>query len=404
MIKTDSFARIEAVFNHDIPDRVPKYEISIELQEFNPLIDGQNAPMALLFLTPGMLNFFHKIPSLFHFIKRIIKHPRILQPIGSIGVRIGSKLHRQFNYDIFPYISGIPLIFTEDIFRDFHTEEKKKLITHRSGRLVWKSSAEGAHARYGFMESPSDWDRYMQFDPDHPGNYFLVESAVRASKKLDIVPIFTVFGGAGFEELCGMFGFEKLFRLLFTDKNFIRCAVQDMNDYAIAVAEGILQRGGKYILFTSDLGYTSRSLISPKMFRDFFKPGMKKFCRRVHHLGGRTLFHSCGNLVKLMPDLIATGIDALHPIERTAGNDIVEFKKQYGKNLVLVGNVPIPLLTHGTPKEVVTYVKYLLKNISVDGGHILSSSHSITQWCQVKNFYAYHKAIDTYGRYPITIN
>jgi len=400
----NSFRRIEAAFNHEIPDRVPKYEGSIEIKELNPTIDGQAAPMAILIFSPQQLNYLNKLPPLLTLIKHLIGHPRLFHPLASIMPRIISRLQRQYNYDMFSYTPGIPIIFTERLIRDFYTEEKNRIIRHRNGRIVWKNSAEGAHARYGFMQSPADWDKYMKFDPDHLGNYFLTEAAVKTCKKLDIVPLFAIFGGAGFEELCGMFGFETLFKFFYTDKTFVKNAVKEMNDYAIAVAEGLLQRGGKYIYFTADLGYTGRSIISPQIFRELFKPGMKKLCRRVHQLGGKVMFHSCGNIVKLMPDLVETGIDALHPIEKTAGNDIVQFKKQYGKNLTLVGNVPIPLLTHGIPKDIYDYVKYLLENVSKDGGHIISSDHSVTQWCKLTNFIAYYQAVEKYGQYPIKIS
>jgi len=403
MQEWNAFRRIEAAFNHEIPDKVPKFEVSIELKELNSLMNGQAAPMALLFFSPQQINFFHKAPPIVSFLKKLLRYPRLFYPLGRIVPRIISKLHRQFKYDMFTYTAGIPMIFTERLFRDFKTEDKDRVVKHRDGRIVWKSSLEGAHARYGFMQSPADWDQYLQFDPDHPGNYFLTESAITACEKLDIVPLFTLYGGAGFEELCGLFGFETLFKLLYTDKSFVKQAVKELNDYAIAVAEGVLQRGGKYLYFTADLGFTGRSIISPRLFREFFKPAMTKFCRRVHQLGGKAMFHSCGNVVELLPDLVETGIDALHPIEGTAGNDILDFKRRYGKVLTLVGNVPIPLLTHGTPKENYDYVLYLLENVSKDGGHIISSSHSITQWCKLENFYAYYKAVEDYGKYPITI-
>ena len=403
MPEWNSFRRIEAAFNHEIPDRVPKYEGSIEIKELNPSVDGQAAPMALLFFSAQQFNFL-RIQPILKILKNVIKHPYLFQPVARIMPRSVSKLQRQFNYDMFNYIAGIPMVFTERLFRDFYTTDKNMVIKHRSGRVVWRVSLEGAHARLGLLESTADWDKYLEFDADHPGNYLLTEGTNKTCKNLDIVPLFSMWGPCGFEELCGLFGFEKLFQLLLTDKNFIRSAVKEMNDYAITVAEKILQRGGKYLYFTADLGYTGRSLISPKMFREFFKPGMKKICRRIHQLGGKILFHSCGNIVKLLPDIVETGIDALHPIEKTAGNDIVEFKRQYGKDITLVGNVPIPLLTHGTPRENYNYVKYLLENVSKDGGHIISSSHSVTQWCKLKNFYAYYKAVEDYGKYPINLS
>ena len=43
------------------------------------------------------------------------------------------------------------------------------------------------------------------------------------------------------------------------------------------------------------------------------------------------MMHSCGYVTDLLPDFIDAVIDALHPIEKAAGNDIADIKKQYGK-------------------------------------------------------------------------
>jgi len=404
MKKWNSYSRIEAVFNHEIPDRVPKYEGSIEIKELKPFFDGQASGSAILFFTPSQISLFHKYPGILTLLKKIAAHPRFLSPIGRIVPKMISKLPRQYNYDLFAYTAGIPMVANERLFRDFHTEEKNRVVKNKNGRLVWRTSLDGAHTRHGFMDSPADWNKYMEFDPDHLANYAFLEAALKTCKKIDIVPLMSMYGGAGFEELAGMFGFEKLFFLLVKEKTFIKKAVKQLNDYAVATAEGILQRGGKYIYFGADLGYKGRSIISPRMFREFFKPGIKRFCSRVHQLGGKIMFHSCGYIGELLPDLIDAGVDALHPIEKAAGNDIVKLKEEYKDKIIPVGNVPIPLLTHGTPRENYDYVKYLLENVSKDGGHIMSSSHSVTQWCKLKNFLAYYKAVEDFGKYPININ
>ena len=398
-----SHERIEAAFNHEIPDRIPKYEGSIELKELNPVFDGQVDTRALLFFSPPQLSLFHRFPFFVPFLRKLLKHPHVFDPAARIAPRI-SKLPREFNYDMFAYTSGIPMVFSDRIFSDFHTDDQKlNIYEKKTGRLVWRNSPGGAHTRHGFMRTKEDWDTYMEFSPDHPGNFFLQDAALKTCKKLDIVPLLTVWGAAAFEELCSMFGFETLFKFLVKEKDFIKRIVKELNDYAIAAAEHVLRRGGKYIYITSDLGYKGRTIISPRMFRELFKPGIKKFCRRVHQLGGKVMFHSCGYVGEVLPDLVEAGIDALHPIEQSAGNDIVEIKKKYGEDLTLVGNVPIPLLTHGTPKETYDYVKYLLKNVSSKGGHIISSSHSITQWFKLRNFYAYYKAVEDHGSYPIKL-
>lgn len=403
MEKWNSFSRIEAVFDRKIPDRVPKYEGTIEIPDLNPVFNGQETGQGVLFFSSQQLELFHKIPAFLTIFKKALRHPSFLLPFARFAPKSISRLQRQFNYDLFSYIPGVPMIFKDKIFRDFYTKEKGRVVYGPNKRLVWKTSPGGAHTRHGALQSPEDWDKYIEFDADHPGNYFLVKETVKACKKLDIVPIFTVFGCGFFEELSGMFGFEALFKLLIKNKEFIKKTVKEMSDYSIAVAEQVIQNGGTYIYMTDDLGYKGRSIISPRMFKEYFKPGIKKFCYRAHQFGGKIMMHSCGHVNDLLPDIVETGVDALHPIEKEAGNDIVEIKKKYGKSLILVGNVGIPLLTHGTPKETYEYVKYLLKNVSKDGGHIISSSHSVTKWCKLKNFLAYYKAVEDFGKYPINI-
>ncbi len=403
MNEWNSFRRVNAVFNGEIPDKVPKFELSIEIKELNPTADGQKNVAAILFFSPQMLSFFHRHPSMVSIFQKILKHPSILQPIAKSAVTRATKIHREYNYDMFNGAGGVPMIFNDRIFRDFHTEDNNNIVRRANGKLVWKTSPEGAHTRYGFLETPGDWDKYIEFDSGHPGNYFLTKNTIKTCKKLDIVPSFFTLCSGFFEDLSMMFGFENLFKLLVKDKGFIRSAVKEMSDYSIAVAERLIELGATYLYMTNDLGYKERSIISPRMFQDLFKPGIKKFCRRVHQLGGKVMMHSCGYVENLLPDIIEAGIDALHPIEKAAGNDIAEIKKKYGKDIILIGNVPIPLLSGGTPKENYDYVKDLLMNVSKDGGHIISSSHSVTQWCKVENYLAYHKAVEDFGIYPINI-
>ncbi len=349
-----------------------------------------------------MISMFQKNPSFFI---KILQDPRILEKIVGGSFKKATSLHKKFNYDMFMALPGVPMICSfEKIMQDFTIEENNKVIRGPDGRLVWRTSPDGAHTRHGFMQSPEDWEKYMEFDADHRGNYALVKSTVKACKEMSICPFFFLFGSGFFEELCGMFGFETLFKLLIKDKNFIKKAVKEMSEYTISVGEKIIEEGGEYVYMSNDLGLKGTSIISPRMFRELFKPSIKKFCNKIHNCGGKVLMHSCGYVMNLLPDFVEMGIDALHPIEKAAGNDIVDIKKKYGKDLTLIGNVPIPLLSHGTPEEVTEYVKYLLENVSKEGGHIFSSSHSITKWCKLENFLAYSKAVNDFGTYPIKIS
>ncbi len=396
-----SFKRIEAVFNKEIPDRVPKYEGSIEIKDLNPTADGQRSGSAILFFSPEIIASFHGNPAFLSSLESLITDPRSLRRFTGGSVKKRTRLHKQFNYDMFLTEPGVPMVFNKILFKDFHCEENNRVVRDSNERLIWRTSPDGAHTRHGFMQNIEDWDKYMDFNADHPANWTLVQSTMKECRKLDIVPVFLAYGCAFFEELCGIFGFEMLFRLLIKHKDFIHKIVQQMSDFSIKVGERIIEEGGEYLYMTNDIGLKEKSMISPKMFNEFFKQGIKKFCEKIHKAGGKILMHSCGYVMEMLPHFIECGIDALHPIEQAAGNDIVEIKEKYGNDLVIVGNVPIPLLTQGTPQETRHYVKFLLKNISKNGGHIISSSHSITQWCKLENFLAYHDALADHGTYPI---
>ena len=404
MKEWNSFTRIEAAFNHQIPDRLPKYEGSIEIPELNPIINGQEAGMGILTFSGKNITLFRNFPVIYSLFKKILKNNQILQPFIKVLPKKISELHRKFNYDMYLTSPGIPMVFTDKIFRDFYAEEENRVIKGPGGYTVWRTSPDGAHTRNGFLRSSVDWEKYLQFDTENSANWFLVKETVKISKKLDIVPVFNIFGACAFEELCQVFGFSTFFRLLIKEKSFIKKILKELSDYAIYTAERVIENGGKYLYLTNDLGYKGRSFISPALFNELFKPMIKKFCYKIHKLDGKIMMHSCGNIMELIPDLIDAGIDALHPIEKAAGNDIVEIKEKFGNKLTLVGNVPIPLLTHGTIKDTSEYVKYLLKNISINGGHIISSSHSITSSCKLNNFLAYYKTLEDMGQYPIKIS
>ena len=68
-----------------------------------------------------------------------------------------------------------------------------------------------------------------------------------------------------------------------------------------------------FYLLISDLGSQKGPLISRAMFREFVAPYLKEMIDRIHELGGKALFHSCGAIAPLIPDLVELGVDVLDP-------------------------------------------------------------------------------------------
>ena len=119
--------------------------------------------------------------------------------------------------------------------------------------------------------------------------------------------------------------------------------------------------------------------------------------------GSLTCWHSDGQLYAVIDDLIACGVDAVHPVE-PAAMDIREFKARYGNRLCVCGNVDVDYpLTRGTPAEVTRAVKDLLRDVAPGGGCAVGSGNSIAGWIPFENYQALRSAVLEHGAYPIRI-
>ena len=110
------------------------------------------------------------------------------------------------------------------------------------------------------------------------------------------------------------------------------------------------------------------------------------------------IYHTDGNLMKILDSLIKTGIRAIHPLEVKAGNDLSLLKDRYCDRLVLMGNIDVRALSSDTDslkKEVLSKLKIALPG----GGYIASSDHSIPPSVSFSNFSLFVKLIRKYGAY-----
>jgi uroporphyrinogen-III decarboxylase len=138
-------------------------------------------------------------------------------------------------------------------------------------------------------------------------------------------------------------------------------------------------------------------MFSPKIFREHFLPRMKRVAEKIRI---PWIYHSDGNLMPILDDLLTLGMNGLANIEPNA-MDILELKKKYGTRICLVGNIDLHYtLTQGTPDETEAEVKKRIEEIGPGGGYILASSNSLTPYCKPENVLAMNRALLKYGFYP----
>lgn len=66
------------------------------------------------------------------------------------------------------------------------------------------------------------------------------------------------------------------------------------------------------IAFMDDWGAQTATLISPGLWRSFFKPLYADYIMRIHAAGKFAFFHSDGHILPLLADLVEIGVDVLN--------------------------------------------------------------------------------------------
>lgn len=179
--------------------------------------------------------------------------------------------------------------------------------------------------------------------------------------------------------------------------------VEDMFDTYLSRCETLFSRiwdaGYRFdeIFWYDDMGYKGTTFFSPNMYRSMLQPYHKRAVDWAHNRGVYAQLHSCGDVMTLLPDIVATGVDALNPLEVKAGMDAFKIKKEYGDRLVLHGGINAVLWNDKDAilEEIDRKVPVLKEN----GGFIFSSDHSIPNSVSLENMKAIVEEVKRVGRY-----
>jgi uroporphyrinogen decarboxylase len=147
-----------------------------------------------------------------------------------------------------------------------------------------------------------------------------------------------------------------------------------------------------------DLGYRTAPLISPRLYRELVLPHHKRLCERFARDGLKTILHSDGHVTPLIPYFLESGFAALHPLEVKAGLDAVELKAEYGKRLVLFGNIDARALS-GTRADIEAEIVRKVPAAKAGGGYIYHSDHSVPNTVSFENYAFAIELVRRYGAY-----
>lgn len=151
------------------------------------------------------------------------------------------------------------------------------------------------------------------------------------------------------------------------------------------------------ILFGDDLGGQGGPLISPDMYRRYYKPWHTKLWRRVKEIAPHVNIHlhSCGGIEPLLDDLIEAGLESSNPVQITCrGMSPSNLKGTYGARFAFWGGGcdTRRILPAGTPDEVRKNVRELISVWAPGGGYVFQQVHNILADVPPENIVAMFEA------------
>ncbi len=230
--------------------------------------------------------------------------------------------------------------------------------------------------------------------------------------------ILASFGGTGFGDIAlvpapwlkhprGIRDIEEWYVSTVSRRDYVRTVFERQCEIGLGNLERIHRRIGNRVaavfLTGTDFGSQAGPFISPEAYRELFQPFHRALNDWVHrHTSWKCFMHSCGSVVKLMPDFIEAGFDILNPVQSSAaGMDCAGLKARFGSHLTFWGGGvdTQKVLPFGTPEEVRRDVRGRLEAFKAGGGFVFNTIHNVQAEVPVANLLAIYEAVKDYGGY-----
>lgn len=239
------------------------------------------------------------------------------------------------------------------------------------------------------VETRADWEEMRKrYDATTAGRLPQDAAALAARLRDRDWPVTIHFSGP-FWQLREWLGFENLCMLLHDDPAWVGEMAAFWTDYVAALLERTLKEFTPDMVHLSeDMAYKSFSMISPAMARQYLMPAWKRWGEIVHRAGVPLYaMDSDGFIGELIPLWIESGINVCDPIEVAAGNDLVAFRKQFGRNMAYQGGVDKRAMARGG--QAIEDEIARLKPVIDDGGYIPSCDHGVPADVSWPNYVRY---------------
>ena len=191
-----------------------------------------------------------------------------------------------------------------------------------------------------------------------------------------------------------MRGFEQFLVDLMVEKELVRALLDKLHEVYMRRVDTFLDAFADcfdIVFLTDDLGTQNTGIISTATYEELIFPYLRELVGKIKASGKKVVMHSCGAVSSFVPYLIEAGVDALNPVQVSAGGmNPADLVRQYGKDIAFWGGGidTQHALNASDPEVVRADVRRRLKEYGPDASLVFTQVHNIQYDVSAENIMA----------------
>lgn len=208
--------------------------------------------------------------------------------------------------------------------------------------------------------------------------------------------------GHMYEDAWQIRGYEQFLMDMIMQPEWCEFILDKLKERNLITAQVAARAGVDFILTGDDVANQNTLMFATEQWRQFMKERWAEVYSAVRKIKPdiQIWYHSDGNIEKIIPDLIETGVTILNPVQPECLDPLM-VKRKYGDKLVLDGTIGTQTtMPFGTPDEVGKVVRERIQTLGSDGALILSPTHILEPEVPLKNIAAFVETVKEFGTSP----
>ncbi|MFP4057332.1 MAG: uroporphyrinogen decarboxylase family protein [Candidatus Brocadiia bacterium] len=291
---------------------------------------------------------------------------------------------------------------------------EEKILEHRDGHYIvqdWMGAITEISDAYDptYIRAAKDfvtrkWHRFpvstrdeweamkSRYDPRAPGR-FPRDFEDRCRRNRDRDGVLTVRFNGPFWQMREWCGFEGLCFKMVEQPELVDEMAAFWADFVSATLQPILDRVElDAVGISEDMAYKEHAMVSPAMVRRFLVPAYRQWAEAIGASGCPLVdMDSDGRVDELIPIWIDCSINLCDPVEVAAGNDIVAYRRRFGRRMAYRGGVDKRAIARGGAAMEAELER--VRPVVEDGGYIPGCDHGVPPDISWPHFVAYARRL-----------